>query len=132
SVGYGEGDATRLTAGLTTPVSAGEIAAADSDGGGDPSAAGQAAALRQRGVREQRCFDRLQALDVGATIAFSSGRGGFLHARVCEHMSDPARLLLSVSEGPEVMLEVDMIARLMAGGEAWTVRHPAAVSGASA
>jgi hypothetical protein len=132
SVGYGEGDATRLTAGLTTPVSAGEIAAVDPDGGSDPSAAGQAAALRQRGVREQRCFDRLQALDIGATIAFSSGRGGFLHARVCEHMAAPARLLLSVSEGPEVMLEVDMIARLMAGGEAWTVRHPAMVSGASA
>jgi len=132
SVGYGDGDATRLTAGLTTPVSAEEVAAVDSDDGGDPSAAGRAAALRQRGVREQRCFDRLQALDVGATIAFSSGRGGFLHARVCEHMSDPARLLLSVSEGPEVMLEVDMIARLMAGGEAWTVRHPAVVNGASA
>lgn len=135
SVGYGEGDATRLTAGLTTPVSAEAIAAVESggDGGHDQAEAGDAPPPRRRGVREQRCFDRLQAMDIGAIIAFSSGTGGFLHARVCEHMADPARLLLSVSDGPEVMLEVDMIARLMAGGEAWTVRHPAAAtSGATA
>ena len=126
SVGYGEGDATRLTAGLTTAVKDEGRSDADSD-------AGDAPAQRLRGVREQRCFDRLLALPIGATIAFSSGTGGFLHARVCEHMADPMRLLLSVSDGPEVMLEVDMISRLMAGGEAWTVRHPvAAASGMTA
>src|SRR5690606_9925441 len=133
SVGYGEGDASRLTAGLTTPVSAEGIAAVQGEAGDHDQADAGDAPPRQRGVREQRCFDRLQAMDIGAIIAFSSGTGGFLHARVCEHMADPARLLLSVSDGPEVMLEVDMIARLMAGGEAWTVRHPsAAASGATA
>ena len=84
---------------------------------------------RQRGVREQRCFDRLVAMAPGATIAFSSGTGGFLHARVCEHLPDPARLLLCVDDGPEIMLEVDMVARLMAAGEAWTVRQPGAAMG---
>ena len=113
AVGYGEGDATRLAAGLTTP--------AQDDG--------NAPVERQRGVREQRCFDRLVAMAPGATIAFSSGTGGFLHARVCEHLPDPARLLLCVDDGPEIMLEVDMVARLMAAGEAWTVRQPGAAMG---
>ncbi|MDQ2701248.1 MAG: DUF1631 domain-containing protein [Pseudomonadota bacterium] len=125
SVGYGDGDASRLTAGLTTPVQ--DDGAIDGDGG--PADASEAPAPRQRGVREQRCFDRLLALSPGATIAFSSGTGGFLHARLCEHLPDPARLLLSVSDGPEIMLEIDMIARLMAGGEAWTVRTPMANPG---
>src|SRR5690606_24101239 len=71
SVGYGEGDATRLTAGLTTPVSAEAIAAVESGGGDhDQADAGDAPPPRQRGVREQRCFDRLQAMDIGAIIAF--------------------------------------------------------------
>src|SRR5690606_2808257 len=121
SVGYGEGDATRLTAGLTTQVQGGGGDAEDgNDGAGGSGEAGDAPATRRRGVREQRCFDRLLALSTGETIAFSAGTGGFLHARVCEHMPDPERLLLSVSDGPEIMLEVDMVARLMAGGEAWT------------
>src|SRR5690606_38525891 len=105
--GYGEGDESRLTAGQTTPLSAEGIAAVQGEAGDrDQADAGDAPPPRQRGVREQRCFDRLQAMEIGAIIAFSSGTGGFLHARVCEHMADPARLLLSVSDGPEVMLEV--------------------------
>src|SRR5690606_18742144 len=73
SVGYGEGDATRLTAGLTTPVPADAIAAVEnaSGDGAHEQADGEAPPPRQRGVREQRCFDRLQAMDIGAIIAFS-------------------------------------------------------------
>jgi hypothetical protein len=135
AVGYGEGDADRLVSGLTTRVDApqpGASAAVGSeagaerhaddvgDGGGQPGS-------RERGVREQRCFDRLLLLAEDATIGFSAGDGSFVHVRVREHLPDPARLLLAMVDGAhEIVFEVDMLARMIASGQAWLVRAPAA------
>lgn len=134
AVGYAEGDADRLVAGLTTrgddarpaPDAAGADAAPPGDAPAAPSAP------RERGVREQRCFDRLLLLDPGAMLGFSAGDGTFLHLCVREQLPDPARLLLSMPEDQrEIMFEVDMLARLVASGQAWVMRTPVAGAGAA-
>jgi hypothetical protein len=131
SIGYGTGDATRLAAGLTTPLADG-MAGARAAGDEATAAGEQAPVERQRGVREQRCFDRLLLLPPGAQIGFSAGTGGFLHAALREHHPDPARLLLAVTgDGPEIMFEADMLARLLAAGQAWIMRQPAAMAQAA-
>ncbi len=158
AVGYGEGDADRLVAGLTTraaeaeppaPIVSGTGADAALETGLDAhegagadaaapavtaaEAANPPASARpgERGVREQRCFDRLLLLDPGAMLGFSAGDGSFLHLCVREQLPDPARLLLSMPEDKrEIMFEVDMLARLVASGQAWVMRTPATVAGA--
>lgn len=134
AVGYADGDANRLAAGLTTRAGApGDNGGVDSgapDGergtGGGAGNESASAARRERGVREQRCFDRLLLLAEGAMIGFSAGDGSFMHLRVCEHLPDPARLLLAMAEGThEIVFEADMLARLVASGQAWVMRTPA-------
>lgn len=111
AVGYGENDAARLAGKLTARASA---------GAGEP-------APRPRGVREQRCFDRLVLLDPGAMLGFSAGDGSFLHLCLREHLHDPARMLLALPDGSrEIVFEVDMLARLVASGQAWVMRTPVA------
>lgn len=140
SVGYGDSDAERLAAGLTARA---ESAAVDGDDGdddqgmpgdaahGDTASAADAAPVR--GVREQRCFDRLLLLSPGAVLGFSTGDGGFLHVRVCEHRVDPARMLLETGgDVREIVFEVDMLARLVASGQAWVVRQAAVAARAVA
>lgn len=146
AVGYAENDAGRLAAGLTTRAAAGDGAGGGGAGGNDAggsdadrsdAAAGAPAASadgatpraspRERGVREQRCFDRLLLLDPGAMLGFSAGDGTFLHLCVREHLYDPARMLLaSPEDGREIVFEVDMLARLVASGQAWVMRTPVA------
>jgi hypothetical protein len=119
TLGYAASDAGRLASGLTDAP-----AAAEGDAAPGPAPA------RERGVREQRCFDRLEQLPVGAMLGFSAGSGGFLHARLEAHHQDPSRLLLSCSEGGcELIFEVDMLARLLASGEAWVMRRGADTEG---
>lgn len=153
AVGYAEGDANRLAAGLTTRTAAGGAdAAGEATDAGDRGASASASGERgagerasgapaesagaggatravpgERGVREQRCFDRLLLLDPGAMLGFSAGDGTFLHLRVHEHLHDPPRLLLaSPQDGREIVFEVDMLARLVASGQSWVMRTPAA------
>lgn len=136
AVGYGENDAARLAGKLT--ARAAEFARADGGAnaaGGDVGNAAAAAAAadagelapRPRGVREQRCFDRLVLLDPGAMLGFSAGDGSFLHLCLREHLHDPARMLLALPDGSrEIVFEVDMLARLVASGQAWVMRTPVA------
>ena len=130
AVGYGEADAGRLAAGLIARTGAGAEtdagAPADAHPGADPATAPDApSGPPQRGVREQRCFDRLLLLDPGAMLGFSAGDGSFLHLCLREHLPDPARLLLGATEGRhEIVFEVDMLARLVASGQAWVMRTP--------
>lgn len=139
AVGYAEADADRLVAGLTTradeaaPPSASAATHGAAPEAGDPAGATAAPpAPRERGVREQRCFDRLLLLDPGAMLGFSAGDGSFLHLRVREQLPDPARLLLSMPDDRrEIMFEVDMLARLVASGQAWVMRTPVAAAGAA-
>ena len=57
-------------------------------------------------------------------LGFSAGRGGFLHARVDSHHTEPPRLLLTCLEGGcEIIFEADLLARMLASGEAWVVRR---------
>lgn len=150
AVGYAENDAGRLAAGLTTraaPVDEGAgdggdgtfgaDADADADAGGtgrSPArdAATPAARAPGRGVREQRCFDRLVLLDPGAMLGFSAGDGTFLHLCLREHLYEPARMLLaSPDDGREIVFEVDMLARLVASGQSWVMRTlPGGTAGA--
>ena len=114
AVGYTPGDAVKLAAGLTAQHGNGEVEAPP----------------RERGVREQRCFDRLQRLPVGTMLGFSAGGGGFLHARLEAHQQEPARLLLYCHESEcEIMFELDTLARLLASGEAWVMRAGAPITG---
>ena len=160
AVGYGEADAGRLAAGLIArsgapggnegagpEVLAGGATELAFDGSAAPppragdsapaepaQAAPTPATPAQRGVREQRCFDRLVLLDPGAMLGFSAGDGSFLHLCVREHLPDPARLLLAAPEGRhEIVFEVDMLARLVASGQAWVMRtpHAGAATGAA-
>jgi hypothetical protein len=151
AVGYAENDAGRLAAGLTTRAApAGDGAGARDGGGyggndgsfggndgatdaiGAPGAPARDAATPAsrapgRGVREQRCFDRMLLLDPGAMLGFSAGDGTFLHLCVNEHLHDPARMLLASPEDKrEIVFEVDMLARLVASGQAWVMRAPVA------
>jgi hypothetical protein len=140
AVGYAENEAGRLAAGLTTRAAPTGDGAGGGDGslGGDADATGTngasardgappAARAPERGVREQRCFDRLLLLDPGAMLGFSAGDGTFLHLGVREHLHDPARMLLaSPEDGREIVFEVDMLARLVASGQSWVMRTPAA------
>jgi hypothetical protein len=138
AVGYAENDAGRLAAGLTTRAAA-EDGSAAGDGSGDAGDASDAASgaasstdggavrasPRERGIREQRCFDRLLLLDPGAMLGFSAGDGTFLHLALHEHLYDPARMLLaSPEDGREIVFEVDMLARLVASGQSWVMRAP--------
>jgi hypothetical protein len=142
AVGYGEADAGRLAAGLIARAGAAADSVASpaaSDGAAAPPASpatgapSASAAPAPRGVREQRCFDRLVLLDPGAKLGFSAGDGSFLHLCVREHLPDPARLLLAAPEGRhEIVFEVDMLARLVASGQAWVMRTPHAGAGAPA
>jgi hypothetical protein len=160
AVGYGEADAARLAAGLIARAGrdagrtdagnggngidqGGSVATpgGDSPPAGAPAGAGPSRnassyaedAPPQRGVREQRCFDRLVLLDPGAMLGFSAGDGSFLHLCVREHLHDPARLLLGGLEGRhEIVFEVDMLSRLVASGQAWVMRTPAGGAGAPA
>lgn len=119
AVGYGEVEAERLAAGLTTRA--------------PPVATATPAPPRERGVREQRCFDRLLLLDPGAMLGFSAGDGAFLYLCLNEHLHDPARMVLaSPEDGREIVFEVDMLARLVASGQAWVVRAPVAAVNAAA
>jgi hypothetical protein len=142
AVGYAENDAGRLAAGLTTRAAAADpragdgaagsfdaeaaaAAAAAGGSGGRPmgDAAVPAARAPERGVREQRCFDRLLLLDPGEMLGFSAGDGTFLHLCLREHLYDPARMLLaSPDDGREIVFEVGMLARLVASGQSWVVR----------
>ena len=146
AVGYAENEAGRLAAGLTTraaPADAGDGAAGaggfDAEaaaGGPGPSpardAAAPAARATERGVREQRCFDRLLLLDPGEMLGFSAGDGTFLHLCLREHLYDPARMLLaSPDDGREIVFEVGMLARLVASGQSWVIRAPAATAAAT-
>jgi hypothetical protein len=148
AVGYGEADAARLAAGLIARDD-GDGSAAGAPGGGATAAhagadagatKGAARAPAQaapvpapRGVREQRCFDRLVLLDPGAMLGFSAGDGSFLHLCVREHLHDPARLLLGALEGRhEIVFEVDMLSRLVASGQAWVMRAPGSGAGSPA
>jgi uncharacterized membrane protein YgcG len=156
AVGYAENDAGRLAAGLTTRAaspadgggagdggdSSGYSASDGSLGGGDGDAGAAGAPARDaatpaarssgRGVREQRCFDRLLLLDPGAMLGFSAGDGTFLHLCVNEHLHDPARMLLASPEDKrEIVFEVDMLARLVASGQAWVMRTPVAGTAAA-
>jgi hypothetical protein len=133
AVGYGDSDAERLASGLTTRAAdTAEAGEAGAHGTGDETAAEAPAAddaPRERGVREQRCFDRLLLLDPGAMLGFSAGDGSFLHLCVREHLHDPARLLLAMPDDKrEIMFEVDMLARLVASGQAWVMRTPPAAA----
>jgi hypothetical protein len=148
AVGYAENEAGRLAAGLTTRAApagqaAGDGAAGSFDAeaaaaaaggsGGSPArdANASAASMPERGVREQRCFDRLLLLDPGEMLGFSAGDGTFLHLCLREHLYDPARMLLaSPDDGREIVFEVGMLARLVASGQSWVMRAP--VAGASA
>jgi hypothetical protein len=160
AVGYGDADAARLAAGLIAragpggdvdpgdghgdigsgsapPAPAGEGPAAGATGHADAASATDDVSAEPapavRGVREQRCFDRLVLLDPGAMLGFSAGDGSFLHLCVREHLPDPARLLLGAPEGRhEIVFEVDMLARLVASGQAWVMRTPAGAAGAPA
>jgi hypothetical protein len=140
AVGYAENEAGRLAAGLTTRAApagqaAGDGAAGSFDAeaaaaaaggsGGSPArdANASTASMPERGVREQRCFDRLLLLDPGEMLGFSAGDGTFLHLSLREHLYDPARMLLaSPDDGREIVFEVGMLARLVASGQCWVVR----------
>ena len=144
AVGYAENDAGRLAAGLTTRAAAPADGAVGGDGDGGfgggavDDAAGAEGASRgdaatpatrssERGVREQRCFDRLLLLDPDAMLGFSAGDGTFLHLCLREHLYEPARMLLaSPDDGREIVFEVDMLARLVASGQSWVMRAPIA------
>lgn len=149
SVGYGESDSGRLVAGLTARPEQRDVIDVGSADISDEDLLEASAAVAtddeapaaeetptsndgsSRGVREQRCFDRLLLLAPGATLGFSTGNGGFLHVRVTEHRSDPESMLLETTEDVrEIVFEVDMLARLVASGQAWVVRqaHAAAVA----
>ncbi len=134
AVGYAENDAGRLAAGLTTRAASAEddSAAGSLDAPARDAATSAATAAARppgRGVREQRCFDRLLLLDPGAMLGFSAGDGTFLHLCVNEHLHDPARMLLASPEDQrEIVFEVDMLARLVASGQAWVVRAPPAAA----
>ena len=123
-LGYADAEAEQLAAGLAPDADAmqhAQQAAADA-----PTSA-EAAPVQELGIREQRCFDRLRQLPAGATLGFSAGRGGFLHARVKAHLDDPPRLLLdSAEDAHEILFEADLLARMLASGEAWVVRRPLA------
>lgn len=122
-LGYGEVEAGQLADGLSSVPEEGagadrSMPAADPDGEAPPQV---------RGVREQRCFDRLRQLPADAALGFSAGRGGFLHARLVAHHDEPPRLLLHCAEsGCEIIFEADLLARMLASGEAWVVRRAAA------
>lgn len=157
AVGYAENDAGRLAAGLTTRAASPADGGGAGDGGGDSGsgsgsdgsfggddgeagaagvpardAATPAARSSGRGVREQRCFDRLLLLDPGAMLGFSAGDGTFLHLCVNEHLHDPARMLLASPEDKrEIVFEVDMLARLVASGQSWVMRAPVAGTAAA-
>lgn len=119
AVGYDADDADRLAAGLIARPAAGGNADAES-----------ATEPVPRGVREQRCFDRLLLLDPGAMLGFSAGDGSFLHLCLREHLHDPARLLLGAPEGRhEIVFEADMLSRLVASGQAWVMRTAPAATG---
>lgn len=140
AVGYAENDAGRLAAGLTTRAASPDDGAGGGNVGGtfDADAAATSwpaprdantpvARASERGVREQRCFDRLLLLDPGAMLGFSAGDGTFLHLCVNEHLHDPARMLLASPEDKrEIVFEVDMLARLVASGQSWVMRAPVA------
>lgn len=125
-LGYGEDEAGQLAARLTS--------ATEGDAGADRGneiAGGDDAPAQERGVREQRCFERLRQLSPGAMLGFSAGRGGFLHAHVVAHHDDPPRLLLDCAEsGCEIIFEADLLARMLASGEAWVMRRAAAAGAA--
>jgi hypothetical protein len=122
AVGYDEGDADRLAAGLIARAAPGASEGAEAPPAAEPPS---------RGVREQRCFDRLLLLDPGAMLGFSAGDGSFLHLCLREHLRDPARLLLGAPEGRhEIVFEADMLSRLVASGQAWVMRTPPAATGA--
>lgn len=140
AVGYGEADAGRLAAGLIARADGGAGAdgtagvertdAGDFDGAANDFGTQDFGTPPSRGVREQRCFDRLLRLDPGAMLGFSAGDGSFLHLCVREHLHEPARLLLGALEGRhEIVFEVDMLARLVASGQAWAMRTPVAGTG---
>jgi hypothetical protein len=137
AVGYGEDDADRLAAGLIARAAAGTGADTGAESGAGAAAGTRgatptpAADPAPRGVREQRCFDRLLLLDPGAMLGFSAGDGSFLHLCLREHLHDPARLLLGAPEGRhEIVFEVDMLSRLVASGQAWVMRTLPAATGA--
>lgn len=116
-VGYAEEEARTLAAGLA-PEAGTLLDEAASDAGA------HAADAPARGVREQRCYERLRQLPAGGTLGFSAGRGGFLHAQVEGHHDSPPRLLLTCLETrAEIIFEADLLARMLASGEAWVVRR---------
>ncbi|MEO5566375.1 MAG: DUF1631 family protein [Luteimonas sp.] len=139
SVGYGETDSGRLVAGLTARPEPRDVVEAGGKEVGDGDLPETLAADTSsdeapnnaplRGLREQRCFDRLLLLPTGATLGFSTGDGGFLHVRLTEHRSDPASMLLeTIEDVREIVFEADMLARLVASGQAWVVRQVASVA----
>ena len=82
-----------------------------------------------RSAREQRCVERLAALSLGVKIGFSTGTGGFTRSRLRYHYVEPGLLLLANElDGQEALFEIDAIARQMAAGQAWIIRHASSSS----
>jgi hypothetical protein len=129
----GGGGMAGINSGDAPAAAASDDMGAASGGARASAQAAPAPAPAPRGVREQRCFDRLVLLDPGAMLGFSAGDGSFLHLCVREHLHDPARLLLGGLEGRhEIVFEVDMLSRLVASGQAWVMRTPAGGAGTPA
>ena len=118
SLGYDAEDAERLAVGLVTAG-----AAAPSD---DPAAASN------RGAREQRCYERLAALPLGALLGFSGHHGDLSYARLRYHYVEPRLLLLADEEdGQEALYELDTLARRMAEGAVWVTRATSPAGGSA-
>lgn len=114
SVGYSGDDAHKLASALTSVAILQQPVARKADG--------------MRSAREQRCLERLAALPLGTRLGFSTGSGGFMRSRLRYRYDEPGLLLLANEvDGQEALFEIDAVARQMAAGQAWVIRHsPAA------
>lgn len=118
SVGYSAEDARKVASSLTGAA-------------GLPVPQRKAAATRS--AREQRCLERLAALPVGTRLGLSTDRGGFMRGRLRYYYAEPGLLLLANEEnGQEGFFEIDAVARQMAAGQAWVIRHSPAAPGSEA
>jgi hypothetical protein len=114
SVGYSGDDAHKLASALTSIAILQEPVTRKADG--------------MRSAREQRCLERLAALPLGTRLGFSTG-GGFMRSRLRYHYVEPGLLLLANEvDGQEALFEIDAVARQMAAGQAWVIRHSPAAS----
>jgi hypothetical protein len=110
SVGYSGDDAHKLASDLSSVTDLQQPTARKIDGA--------------RSAREQRCFERLSALSLGTRLGFSTV-GGFMRSRLRYHYREPGLLLLAnEADGQEALFEIDAVARQMAAGQVWVIRHP--------